>query len=330
MATVLAGDVGGTNARFRVMEGDTNRFGQRRKVFEASYPTTEHEHFSDTVEMFLRDAGVQAVDSVCIAAAGPVEKSSNTCTLTNAGITIDGNSIDKLLGVYDRAHVVNDFEAVGYGVLTLPEHPSNGSVLHLNSTTPEHGQPAVVIGPGTGLGESVLTFDSGIGDYAVWPSEGSHCAFGAVGSRQHALSEFVEHELGECEAEHICSGPGLARVYRFICGNYNQLSAADVVSQAAAGDAHCTEALDIFLSALGQEAASLALKVLARGGVYIAGGIPPKLGEEKLLDGTLKQAFHAPWSRFASLRSSFPLRVLNTSESVGLLGAVEYAFRLAK
>jgi glucokinase len=326
--TVLAGDIGGSNVRLRAVRGSPSARASRTTLAEGkfrtdSFGTTGPEGFASGIAHFLRERDLERPDACCIAAAGPVQPDSSV-SLTNAGITIASDALAHELYLSNSfSAVINDFEAIGYGVLTLP--PS--VLLHVNGSRPQPSQPIVVIGSGTGLGEAVLTFDSGLGDYAVWPSEGAHCAFGAVGQRQRELAASIEHELGECEVEHICSGSGLERLCAFTSSGSLHLSAADVVSRASDGDSSCGEAIELFLSALGQEAASLALKVLASGGVYIAGGIPPKLGESRLLDGTLRNAFESPSSRFASLRASFPLQVVNTSDSVGLRGAAEYAFR---
>lgn len=182
---------------------------------------------------------------------------------------------------------------------------------------------------GTGLGEAYLTWDQALMDYAVWPSEGAHGGFAAQGSKQRELQQFVEAELGECEVETVCSGPGIERLYRFISGGEGMPAAKVVESALSSKDQSTEEAVSLFLQILGQEAANLGLKFLAGGGVYIAGGIPPRLGSDKLLDGTLLNAFLGQHTRFHSVRSSFPLYVVNTTESVGLNGAVERAFRIA-
>ena len=226
--------------------------------------------------------------------------------------------------------VINDFEAVGYGIVDLPA----SEVLTLHNAPPVPRAPMVVLGPGTGLGQALLTWDAGAGHYIVHPTEGAHADFAPVGELQRRLAAHVEEKLGECEVEMVCCGAGIVRIYDFMRSELKQESAcpagltpAEVTARALEGSCPVASgALHLFLSILGAEAANLGLKALARGGVYIAGGIPGKV--MPLLKSTqhLQQGFLKPSCRFAGVRASMPLHVVRLPDP-GLRGALLAAMR---
>jgi glucokinase len=230
-----------------------------------------------------------------------------------------------------RRRVINDFEAVGYGIIGL--QPSD--LLTLHNAPPVANAPMVVLGPGTGLGQALLTWDAGAGHYTVHPTEGAHADFAPVGDLQRGLAAHVESALGECEVEMVCCGAGIVRIYDFLrtktpmtaAGAPGGLSPADITTKAVAGSCPvAVEAVRMFLAILGGEAANLGLKALARGGVFIAGGIPGKI--LPLLTGArhLQDAFLKPTCRFAPVRASMPLHVVRTPDP-GLRGALLVTLR---
>jgi glucokinase len=272
---------------------------------------------------------VSRVDAACFAVAGPV--SNNACTLTNVAWSIDANQLQSPLGT-SLIRVINDFEAVGYGILDLK--PSDVLTLHDAPAVPH--APMVVLGPGTGLGQALLTWDAGSGHYTVHPTEGAHADFAPVGDIQRRLAAAMEAQLGECEVEMVCCGIGIVRIYDLLRSESPGTAApagltpADVTSRALAGTCPvATQAMHLFLSILGAEAANLGLKALARGGVFIAGGIPGRI--MPLLTSTrhLQDAFLRPSCRFAGVRATMPLHVVRLADP-GLRGALLVTLRSLK
>lgn len=174
-----------------------------------------------------------------------------------------------------------------------------------------------------------MYWNNSLSQYEVYSSEGSHGRFAPVGGLQCKLLKYVEDEIGECEVEHVCCGDGLARIYNFLCTELNtnepMLDPAEITEKALSGTCSiCVTTVKIFLEILGTEAANLALKSLASGGVYIAGGIPTRL-TSILEDGTLLNSFVREKSRTSFLLSTFPLIVI-LNPSVGLIGSKVYSF----
>ncbi|GBF98951.1 glucokinase [Raphidocelis subcapitata] len=228
--------------------------------------------------------------------------------------------------------VLNDFEAVGYGVPAL----GPGDVVPLNpNAAPVAQAPKCVMGPGTGLGAAQLFWDTGRGGYTVVPGEGAHATFAPRGWRQQALAAWVTSRLGHCEIEEVACGRGLELIYEFLISDDTRasadgkplakLSAPEITARASEADPLASEAVEIFLSVVGAEAGAMALRSLARGGVYIAGGIVPRLMERA---GALRGAFLMPRGRerFQGILQSIPLYVV-TNTKVGIIGSREYALR---
>lgn len=230
--------------------------------------------------------------------------------------------------------MLNDFEAVGYGVPVLTD--ANLLVLH-DAPVDDQG-PKAVLGPGTGLGEAQLFWDADLGNYRVLPSEGAHATFAPRGWKQRALQAHVQNERGHCSVERVGCGDGLRRIYDFLgTDEVSQYPGRDLtckkdpaeISGAAldGSDPRAAEALDIFLSIIGAEAGQMALRGLTTGGVYICGGIFPKVLDRVKMGGVL-EAFLWRESRFHDkVLKRIPLYVV-LEEKVGLLGTREQAIRL--
>lgn len=223
--------------------------------------------------------------------------------------------------------VLNDFEAIGYGIPAVDPN----DIVVLNDAPLRLKGPIAVLGPGTGLGQCQLFWDEGTGGYRVWPSEGSHADFAPRGSLQRELAAWVEAELGFCEVEHVACGKGLERIAAFLSekrtGQRRALKPEEVSAMALQNDPICSEALDVFLSIVGAEAGHMALRALARGGVYIAGGIPAKV-IERVTAGGLAAAFcNAANAKFTGILQGIPLYVVR-DPAVGLKGALEVGCKL--
>lgn len=292
-------------------------------MHEATLATCDHATFESSLAAFLSAAGAPPPSAACFAVAGPV--ANDSCSLTNLSWTISAAAL-RSVWPHTSVRVINDFEAVGYGVLQLA--PSE--LLTLNAAPAAPHAPIAVLGPGTGLGEALLFWDSGRQSYAAVPGEGAHADFAPVGAAQRSLAAYVEATTGECEVEQLCCGAGIVRIYEYLRAEQGQggasseaLSPADVTNLALGGGSGselAREAVERFLSILGAEAANLGLKALARGGVYVCGGIPPKLLPVIRSSTALQDAFLRRGCRFAGVRASMPLHVV-TAGDVGLRGA---------
>lgn len=323
---VVVADIGGTNARVQYWEvGDTDELLHTHTFATKDFPSLE-----SCLDVFLQDAmGGQRPDAACFAVAGPVE--DGVCMMTNAGWKVDKRAIAAGLDI-PLVGVLNDFEAVGYGVQGLSED----SLVALNEVQKVPKAPCVCLGPGTGLGEALMFWDESAQSYKVHPTEGGHVGFAPRGWKQRALHAFVENQHGFCEMEHILSGSGLKRIYDFLRTDpetHRQgIETPDLepaqISEAGLNDTNqlCRESVDLFLSILGAEAGNMGLKVLARGGVYIAGGVTPKLMPRMKMGAVLEEFLNYPNTKFHPLLKKIPLYAV-IDEGVGLLGTKVYAKR---
>ncbi|GAB4820237.1 hypothetical protein N2152v2_007283 [Parachlorella kessleri] len=298
------------------------------------YATSDYPEFDQALAAFLKTQQVAACEpqSAAIAVAGPVR--DNRAVMTNLGWVIDGPELQKQFGF--RVEVLNDFEAVGYGVPEL----TDDDIITLHDVPAHPKGPKAVLGPGTGLGEAQLFWDDALGTYRVCPSEGAHSGFAPRGWKQLMLCHSVERELGHVDVEHVACGSGLVRIYDFLRRDEpSQYPGVDLsreldpagVSRAAVDGSNpvASEALDIFLAIIGAEAANMALRGLSSGGVYIAGGIIPKV-LDRVKQGGVLDAFLWRASRFhEKVLKDVPLHVV-TNDKIGLLGARAEAVRAAK
>eukprot|EP00201_Polytomella_parva_P001363 CAMPEP_0175084510 /NCGR_PEP_ID=MMETSP0052_2-20121109/28099_1 /TAXON_ID=51329 ORGANISM="Polytomella parva, Strain SAG 63-3" /NCGR_SAMPLE_ID=MMETSP0052_2 /ASSEMBLY_ACC=CAM_ASM_000194 /LENGTH=258 /DNA_ID=CAMNT_0016356321 /DNA_START=2224 /DNA_END=3000 /DNA_ORIENTATION=- len=255
--------------------------------------------------------------------------------MTNLNWVIDGDALHNLFGF--KVALLNDFEAVGYGIPALDAT----DLVCLNDAPIHPHAPKVVMGPGTGLGAAQLFWDDQRHHYRVLPGEGAHATFAPRGWKQQALSAFATSRFGHCEIEQVACGSGLELIYEFLLSDEpahrpehlknpdrSPKPAADISAAALSGsDPIAEEAVDLFLAIIGQEAGAMALRVLASGGVYIAGGITPRLlprVRHSLLEAFLMKKGRGP---FRKLLKSTPLFVI-TNDKIGQLGAAEVAKRL--
>jgi glucokinase len=323
---LLAGDVGGTKTLLGLFERDDRR---PRPVAIRSYPTNEFRSFTDILDAFARDLDRSfVVDAAAAGVAGPVM--GDTARLTNIDWDVNASEIRTRFGT-TRAQLLNDLEAMASSasVLTADEL----AVLQDRVARPDGN--AVVIAAGTGLGEAYLHRVAG--RLRPVPSEGGHADFAPRTDREIELLRRLRADYGRAEVEHVLSGPGLLNLHRFThdgreCPSIHGLDAIDApagVSQAALEGRcpSCVEALDMFVSAYGAEAGNLALRGVATAGVFVGGGIAPKI-LPALKDGRFIDAFRAK-GPMTELVSRMPVMVILNPEA-GLLGAAVYAQELAE
>eukprot|EP00898_Chlorokybus_atmophyticus_P007168 jgi/Chlat1/7452/Chrsp6S07461 len=334
---IVAGDIGGTNARFTLATINPRSLKDRSStpdvLLEKVYDTSKYETFSAAFAKFIKEAkkagGADSafpVVSCSLAIAGPVI--NGKVNMTNLGWQLEEEAIAKEFDI-PRVRLLNDFAAVGYGVLAVHKE----QLFVLNNAQQQVGKPIVCLGPGTGLGVALLTWDNAANDYTVWSSEGGHADFAPRNKLQRALQKYIEETEGFCEIEHVACGKGLERVYKFLVQHHNrQVDNPDLKAPAIGKlavteeDETCVEAVDLFLEIIGQVASNLAVTALAYGGVYIAGGIPSKLLERIKNGGLLKAFYNESNPKFTGVLREMPLKVV-LDTSVGLVGAREVAIR---
>jgi glucokinase len=323
---ILAGDVGGTKTLLGVFTRGEPR--PRLLTFRA-YPTNSFDSFSAILDAFARDLGDPFnVEAAAIGVAGPVI--GGRATLTNIAWDISCGELSARL-VTPRVALLNDLEAMGTSIDVLT--PDELLVLQ-EGVVRDEGNGAV-IAAGTGLG---VAFLHRVGRrLRPVPSESGHADFAARTDAEIALLLMLRGELGRAEVEDVLCGPGLLNVYRFThrgepCSTIAGLPAADApaaVSEAAlAGTCgRCVEALSMFVTAYGAEAGNVALRGVATAGVYIGGGIAPKI-LPALQDGRFIDAFRDK-GKMRELVSKVPVKVILNAEA-GLLGAAVAAQELTE
>jgi glucokinase len=322
----LGGDVGGTNARLAVVEldGRTARIVRERKYRSRDYPG-----LAPIVRHFFEAEGARP-DRACFGIACPVV--GDDCTAPNLPWTINARQLAADIEI-PRTTIINDFVAVGYGVESLG--PSD--LATLQEGRPEPQGPIALIGAGTGLGQGFLVWERD--HYRVLASEGGHGDFAPRGVQQAGLLDFLEREFHRVSWERLLSGPGMVNTYRYLLASAvapeqatvrtemgQEDPAAVIVRQALAGtDCLSDRALDLFCEILGAQAGNLALTVVATGGVYLAGGIAPRI-VERLRSGPFLEAFRDK-GRLSELLSRVPVHVI-VNPNVALLGAAAVAGRM--
>lgn len=347
MALVLAGDVGGTKTILRLVEAETE--ARQTILYEARYSSSDFPDLVPMVWKFLEAASVQlsqpfTPEKACFAIAGPVIH--QTSLLTNLGWSLETHRLEQELRI-SRISLINDFEAVGYGVLGLS--PEDVHTLQPGKLEPH--APIGVIGAGTGLGEGFLVWQEGAG-YSVYPSEGGHADFAPRSETEFQLLRYLldKHDISRISVERVVSGQGIVAIYQFLRDRHfanespevglairtweeqagrseKTIDPAAVIAMAAINqrDRISEQAMSIFIEAYGSEAGNLALKLLPYGGLYVAGGIAAKI-MPLMQDGRFLRSFLQK-GRMSALLERVPIHIVLNAQ-VGLIGAALCATRL--
>lgn len=308
----LVGDVGGTNARFAWQAAPGAPLSD-----VLTLPCADHATLEAAMQHYLATLGRGRPHCAAIGIANPVV--GDQVRMTNHHWSFSIEAVRQLLGL-ERFLVINDFTALA---LSLPVLPKN-ELRQIGSGEAVVGAPLGLLGPGTGLGVSGLLPARG-GQRAIpINGEGGHVTLAAADTREEAVIRRLRERFGHASAERALSGPGLVNLYVALCEVHGlaaqPLQAADVSSRAAAGeDPICIEALDLFFSFLGNVAGNLALSLGARGGVYIGGGIVPRLGDA-IDRSRFRERFEAK-GRFGSYLQGIPTLLVDARVSPALLGA---------
>lgn len=318
---LLAGDVGATKTSLAVFAAGT---GAREPLAEATFVSAQFSDLAALLRTFLEQANLP-VNSISLGVAGPVV--GGQATITNLGWVVEAQRLQEALSV-SAVLLLNDLQAIGYEVPSLRAD----DVHILNQGQPLRGGSVAIVAPGTGLGEAFLTWNGS--RYEAHPSEGGHVDFAPTDELQAGLLSYMLERNDHVSYEWVCSGMGLPHVYAYLkaSGLSEPLWLTEQLAQAsdptpAIVDAAlsptkscelCTVTLDTFAAILGAEAGNLALKVLATAGVYIGGGIPPRI-LPVLENGRFMQAFLAK-GRFRDFMSRVPVKVI-VNPKVALYGA---------
>ena len=320
---ILAGDVGGTNARMAFFDVIDGHF---RLVSASVFPSREYAGLDQIVSRFVADSNLRP-DVACFGVAGPVR--NGRVEASNLPWVIESKRLADELKL-DKAVLINDLEANAWGIAALD--PKDVVALNQVKGTPVGNQ--AVISAGTGLGEAGMYWDGS--RHHIFASEGGHTDFAPRDELEIDLFRYLSGRFGHVSCERIVSGPGLVNVFHFLRdsgrGNEPQwltdeMSHSDpaaAISRAALSGkcGLCEQALDLFVSVFAAEAGNLALKLMATGGVYLGGGIAPKMLSK--LSGPLFMRAFLDKGRMQPLLESIPVMVI-TNDKAALMGAARCA-----
>jgi len=321
---LLAGDIGGTKTNLAVYAAES---GLSAPLAESTFPSRRYDSLEALINDFREHTHLPFTSAV-FGVAGPVV--DGKATVTNLPWRMEEKGLQNALGV-KSVRLLNDLESIANAVPSL-----EAKDLHtLAPGAPVERGPLAVVAPGTGLGEAFLTWDRK--RYKAHPSEGGHASFAPVDEEQLAMLGFLQKKIGHISYERVCSGLGIPNLYAFYketgrCPEpewlAEKLAAAPdptpVIVETALAQPDCDICrctLEMFVAILGGEAGNMALKVLATGGVYLGGGIPPRI-LPALEGGRFLAAFTAK-GRFASLLANVPVHVI-LNPKAALLGAASY------
>jgi glucokinase len=330
--TLLAGDIGGTKTLLQLAEpapggGFATRFEQR-------YVSAEWRGLTPMVQDFLERARAQGIDhptAACFGVAGPVN--GRIARTTNLPWLLDADAMQQDLSI-PRARLINDFQSVGYGIEVLTE---DDLVVLQTGIEVAQGTRAV-IGAGTGLGHGLLVWQGS--NYEVVPSEGGHADFAPTDEEQIGLLRHMQTRFGRCTWERIVSGSGIRNIHDYMLSIHPgeetpALTAARAIGDPPAAvsnaavegsDPLAARTMALFCTLYGAQAGNFALTALATGGVYVAGGVAPRI-IGMLKNGLFLRGFLDKEERMRGLLEAMPVRVV-VNANVGLMGSVVAAGRL--
>lgn len=322
---VLAADIGGTKTLLRLARLAPDDTHTLYTVHQANYASAAYADFTLLLEDFLAGCGARP-DTIGLAIAGPVNGQAprQHARLTNLPWQLDSAQLARHFSA--RVLFINDFQAIGHGIPLL----ESARLTTLHAATRQAGAPAVVLGAGTGLGVALLLPCDG--QYVVLPTEAGHMDFAPGNALQDGLLAFLRRELGHVSWERVLSGPGLANMYRYLLScnadadEENLLAQADPPAAIAGSMSPLARsAMEQFVQIYGAMAGNLALACLARGGVYLAGGIAAKILPQLAQGGFVSAYLNK--GRMQKVVADIPVHVV-TDPEVGLLGALALASRI--
>ncbi len=320
---ILAGDIGGTNTRLAYFQPQN---GHLSLVSERIFPSREHKEFGEIVTQFVEESGTRP-EAACFGIAGPVR--NGRVDATNLPWVIEQSRLATQIHL-PATLLINDLEASAWGIGEM----SAEDLVPLNKVSDAAVGNQAVIAPGTGLGEAGLFWNGS--HHEVFACEGGHTDFGPQSDLQIELLRFLRNRFGHVSYERVVSGPGLVNVYEFLRDHGGEKESPELAAEIKKGDEAAAisraavagssplaeKALDLWIEVYGAEASNLALKTMATGGLFLAGGITPKI-LAKLKGPAFMQAFLNK-GRLRPLVESIPVQVV-TNDKAGLLGAARCA-----
>ena len=329
---ILAGDIGGTKTWLQLTDFSASGDGV---LYEKRYESRAYATFIELVLDFVNEAYAhtnQRANAACFGVAGPV--TARTAFTTNLPWQLDADDLQTKLGIA-KVRLINDFQAAGYGIAALKAN----DMVSLQLGSPVQHATQVIIGAGTGLGHAFLVWQGSY--YEVVASEGGHADFAPTNDLQIEFLRYLQAHFHWAHWEGALSGPGLVNIFEFLVTQKLMkpnlaIEAAFILGDKAAvisqfalenKDKVAVQAIDFFTQIYGGQTGNFALLGMATGGVYVAGGIAPKI-INKLIDGQFMQAFLDKDSRYQPLLKAMPVTVV-VNDKVGLMGAALAASRLA-
>ncbi len=301
----IVADIGGTNARFAYVSTDSDEL-----LCIEILPSADFPQFIDTIRHYIEHAQLTLIDTICLAVAAPV--SQDWIDFGNNHWAFSRAELHEALGI--PITVINDFDAQALCIEGLVD----SELMWIGDPRPSEGLVKAVLGPGTGLGVSALI----PGGYIV-PSEGGNTGFSPLDDHQQAVHEILRQRYGRVTIEHVLSGIGLSNLYwanSKLLGHDRELRPAEVTAKAQNGDSCSVKAVDDFFAILAAVAGDIALMMGANGGVYISGGIVPRLLEG--FDASVFRRRFNDKGRASDLCASIPLAIV-LAQHPGLRGCVE-------
>ena len=309
----LAGDIGGTKTVLGIFSADV---GARRPLIEKTYRSADYDSLEDIALSFLAEVN-QPIEGAVFGVAGPVIQ--GRAEITNLPWVMEEGHLAETLGIR-RAKLINDLDAIANSVPNLAAEDFH--TLIPGTAVP--GGAIAVIAPGTGLGEAFLTWDGA--RYRAHPSEGGHANFAPIDELQIGMLSYLMQKMDHVSFERVCSGIGIPNIYDYLRASGAAEEPAWLKEQLdlapdptpiivnAGMDAErpcplCELTLDVFISLLASEAGNLALKVLSTGGVFIGGGIPPRIIKRLDRNEKFAHAFRDK-GRFADVLSEMPVQLI--------------------
>ena len=320
---ILAGDIGGTNARLALFDVQNGHFNV---VSATIFPSRRYSSLDVIVSEFIRTAGVHPAQA-CFGIAGPV--ANGRVETSNLPWIIESKRLADELNL-KQAVLINDLEANAWGIATLD--PTDVVPLNKGKGNPVGNQ--AVISAGTGLGEAGMYWDGT--QYRIFATEGGHCDFAPRDGLEIDLFRYLSGRYGHVSYERIVSGPGLVNVFHFLRDTGRGTEPQWLTDELVHGDPApaistaaldgkcglCEQAVDLFVSVFGAETGNLALKLMATGGVYLGGGIAPKMLAK--LSGPLFMSAFVGKGRMQPLLEAMPVKVI-TNDKTALMGAAHCA-----
>jgi len=319
---LIAGDIGATNTRIAFYSADG---GARQPIVERDFNSGDYAELEEVIRAFLTAEGL-TVTAACFDVAGPVI--GGRVRLTNLPWVIDETRLAHELGI-QSVTLLNDLKAIAYAVPWLREQ----ELYPVCPGRPTPQGPIAVVAPGTGLGEAFLIWDGT--RYIACASEGGHADFAPSDPLEGDLWRYLQRRYGHVSCERVCSGSGIPNIYDGLrelgyapespafavrLGTGHDRTPLILQAGIEGTDPLCVKTLEVFTTALGAESGNLAVRILATGGVYLAGGIPPRIIPQ-LSDGRFARAFVSK-GRLSDVLSAMPIKVVLTNAA--LFGAALY------